>query len=254
MMHYKMRFDRILVTFLQNVLTFFKKLNPIVTQLLCRSISQMTIFCFAVMFIVLGLAPSVKLAEAFTQNYTFNGTITRTGTSLIPIGSNFSGSFSIDLDTPLAYTSVQANSYFALLNFDASINGYDFQFTPAIKPIYVSGASIYAADIPGSGSSSDLQGRSCDFGFGFLNSISCADHSLGNALDLNLQSFLSQYFYADIFGFGGHYQTEVGGNILSIEPSSNGDPVPEPGTIFLIISGLAATLWYNTWRRAKVVS
>jgi hypothetical protein len=183
---------------------------------------------------------SPHTAEAIIIDYTFDGTITNSGTSYIPIGSNFSGSFSIDYDAHLTDVLPNFSIYQnALLNYNVSINGNGFQPLSPNRSIQVSNSGIDIVDIPG-----PFFGHAADLGFGFHNSTPFADRSLANYQYLNQLPFNSKYFYIDIFGLNGNYQTEVTGDIRSIKDPERA-PVPEPSTFAFFISGLAG---FGVWR------
>jgi hypothetical protein len=174
-------------------------------------------------------------AEALIINYTFSGTISHSETSFISAGTNFSGSFSIDYDAPLIYESTDFSVYNnALLNYHVSIDGHDFQAIPPQFYIQVSASGIQIVDIYG-----PFLDHSADVGFGFQNSNPFSNNSLSNYQYLDQMSFNNSYFYIDIFGLDvGNYQTELTGDINLITNDMN-QPVPEPSTLSLLISGLS---------------
>jgi hypothetical protein len=199
-------------------------------------------FCAPVKFLrfvflgaLLYILSSPITAEAIIINYTFSGTISHSGTSIITAGSNFSGSFSIDYDAPLIYESTDFSVYDnALLNYNVSIDGHDFQAIPSQFNIQVSASGIQLVDIYG-----PFLDHSADVGFGFQNSNPFSNNSLSNYQYLDQMSFNSNYFYIDIFGLDvGNYQTELTGDINLITNDMN-QPVPEPSTLTLLISGLS---------------
>jgi hypothetical protein len=161
------------------------------------------------------------------KNYTLDGRVTYSETSLMPEGSLFTGSFSIDFDAPLVNSVDAFSVYDGLFDLNFTMNGFDFQ-ADSPGSVYVYDSKISFVDFYG-----PFLGTAADCTLEFSSPVPFVDHSLANAYDLD-QWNSSGFLGIAVFGLDGEYQREIYGTCNTTSPS----PVPEPGALVLMAFGL----------------